>query len=323
MERQSLKDLDVTVDGRRLRLTNLNKLMWPEGLTKADLIKYYSAVAPYILLYLANRPLVMKRYPDGLAGGAFYQKECPAYAPLWIKRQPVRHGGKVVNYIVCNDSATLIWLANQACIEMHAWPARAENLESPDLAVMDLDPAEGATFTDVLDIALMVRTVLDEFGLKSFPKTSGAGGIHLFIPVRPCYTWQQVAAAMKCVAGIVEGACPGRATTERKVEKRKGKVYLDYLQNAKGKTMAFQYSLRPLPGAPVSAPLLWQEVEKREVRPWQFNIDTIFQRLADRGDLYNGMQGLDQSLDELIKISTKKIFPAGRKISPQPRKEGD
>jgi bifunctional non-homologous end joining protein LigD len=297
----NLKESYVTVGEHNLKLTNLDKLIWPEGLIKAHLVKYYSDVAPYVLPHLRNRPLVMKRYPDGIDGEAFYQKECPDYAPDWIKRQPVEHSEKVVNYIVCNDQPTLLWLANQGCIEMHAWLARVESLETPDLAVMDLDPAGGVSFEDVLEIALLVKRVLDEFKIKSYPKTSGASGLHLFVPVRQVYSWRQVTGAMKYVAELVVKVHPDKTTVERKVEKRAGKVYLDYLQNGRGKTMAFQYGLRPLPGAPVSTPLSWEEVEEGKIRPGQFTMDTIFQRLKSVGDIYAGILNTRQSLDEIIK----------------------
>lgn len=198
---------------------------------------------------------------------------------------------------------------------MHAWLARIENLESPDLAVMDLDPAEGATFTDTLEIAVLVKRVLDEFGLDSFPKTSGASGLHLFIPIKPCYSWQQVTGAMKYVADLVVEVHPDKATIERKVDKRTGKVYLDYLQNGRGRTMAYQYSLRPLPGAPVSTPLHWWEVERGDVHPGYFTMMTIFKRLEAQGDIYAGVLNLRQSMDELLTVSLQKILPGGRKMS--------
>jgi len=297
-----VKESYVKVSDREVKLTNLDKLIWPEGLTKAHLVKYYSDIAPHILPHLCNRPLVMKRYPDGLDGGPFYQKECPDYAPDWIIRHPVEHSEKVVNYIVCNDAATLVWLANQGCIEMHAWLARIENLESPDLAVMDLDPAEGATFHDTMKVALLVRGVLEQCGLAGFPKTSGASGLHLFIPIKPVYSWQVVTNAMKFVAETVTGVCPDKATVERKVDKRAGKVYLDYLQNGRGKTMAFQYGLRPLPGAPVSTPLDWSEVERGDVHPQDFNMKTIFNRIEIQGDIYGEVLSRRQTLDGLLKM---------------------
>lgn len=301
-----MKESFVTVNGFEIKLSNLDKTMWPEGLTKAQLVKYYADVAKYILPHLMNRPMVMKRYPEGTEGESFYQKECPDYAPAWIKRKPVKHTEKIVNYIICNDEETLVWLANQACIEMHAWLARTENLEAPDLAVMDLDPAEGSTFADTLEISLLVRMALEEYGLKSYPKTSGATGIHLFVPIKPGYSWLQVTGAIKHIAELIAAVYPDKATTERKVGQRKGKVYLDYLQNGRGKTMAFQYSLRPLPGAPVSTPLHWWEVEKGEIHPQNFNMETIFDRLAKYGDIYFKVLEERQSMDELIKNAIKK-----------------
>lgn len=297
-----MKESIVNIDGHEVKLTNLDKTIWPEGLTKAHLVKYYSDVAPYILPHLFNRPIVMKRYPHGLAGEAFYQKEIPDYAPDWIVRQPVEHTEKVINYIICNNKATLIWLANQACIEMHAWLARLENLECPDIAVMDLDPAEGASFADILEITLLVRRILDEFGIESFPKTSGSRGLHLFIPLAPVYSWQKVTGAMKYVAELAQKVYPDKITLERKVDKRAGKVYLDYLQNGRGKTMAFQYSLRPRPGAPVSTPLLWTEVEKGGFGPGDYNINTVFARFGRMGDIYEGVLKKRQSLDRLLDV---------------------
>jgi len=313
----------VAIDGQTIKLTNLGKFMWPEGLTKAHLVEYYFVMAPYILPYLNNRPIIMKRYPDGLDGEAFYQKECPEYAPDWIMKKPVQHSSKVVNYIICNNKATLVWLANQACIEMHAWLAGIFNLETPDIAVMDLDPAAGATFADTLDIALLVKCALAEYGLQSFPKTSGATGIHLFIPVAPKYSWREVTAAMKHIAELVVEIYPHKATVERKVAKRKNKVYLDYLQNGRGRTMAFPYSLRPLSGAPVSTPLYWWEVEKGVLRPDNFTIKNIYQRLVSLGDAFDGLTGLKQHLEKLIFAATKKYLPERRKFLLSSRSEGD
>lgn len=303
----------VCVEGREVMLTNLGKVFWPEGLTKSHLVKYYSDIAPVIIPHLKNRPFVMKRYPDGIEGETFYQKECPDYAPRWIMTCPVRHSEKTVNYIVCNDAATLVWLANQACIEVHAWLSSLDNVDCPDIAVMDLDPAEGAAFEDVMDIALLCRSAIEEFGLVPFVKTSGATGLHIFIPIVSEYPFRTVTRAMEHIAELVIGVYPGKATVERLVARRTGKVYLDYLQNGRGRTMAFQYSLRPQPGAPVSTPLLWEEVEKKQVNPASFNINTIFKRLDRYGDLLSGMEGRRRSLDSLLKAAGyEPVIPAGR-----------
>lgn len=297
-----MKESSIVLNNREIKLTNLDKVMWPEGLTKAHLIKYYSEIAPYILPYLYNRPVVLKRYPHGLQGEPFYQKDCPAYAPPWIKRYPVEHTEKVVNYILCNDLATLLWMVNQSSIEIHAWLARIEGLESPDLAVMDLDPTAGATFADVLEVAVLFRETLKQFGLQGFPKTSGAGGLHIFIPLKSGYTWRQLTGSMKFLAELLEKVYPDMVTTQRVINKRAGKVYLDYLQNGRGKTMAFPYSVRPLPGAPVSTPLHWREVEQGGFQPGEFNIHTTLQRLQAQGDLYSDVLTTKQSLQEVLKV---------------------
>lgn len=290
----------VEVLGQKLTLTNLDKLFWPEGLTKAHLIKYYSDMAPVLLPHIHNRPLVMKRYSDGITGEAFYQKECPDYAPDWIETFPVYHSKRVINYIVCNDLATLLRLANQACIEVHAWLSTVDNIQCPDIAVMDLDPAEGATFRDVLQVAILVRQALAEFDLEAFVKTSGASGLHLFIPIQQVYPYRDVMRAMEYIAQLINRAYPACTTLERAVPKSRGKVYLDYLQNGRGKTMAFLYSLRPLPGAPVSTPLLWSEVEALDLNPADFNMQTIFERLKEHGDFFNELLVQKQSLDRLL-----------------------
>ncbi|MFZ5642419.1 MAG: non-homologous end-joining DNA ligase [Bacillota bacterium] len=293
----------VRVEGREIKLTNLGKVFWPEGLTKAHLVKYYTDIAPIIIPHLKNRPLVMKRYPDGIEGESFYQKECPDYAPDWIETYPVRHSEKTVNYIVCNDAATLVWLANQACIEVHAWLSLLDNVDCPDIAVMDLDPAEGATFEDVINIALLCRRAIEEYGLVPFVKTSGATGLHIFIPIISEYPFSTVTRAMEYIAELITGVYPGKATVERLVAKRTGKVYLDYLQNGRGRTMAFQYSLRPHPGAPVSTPLLWEEVEKKNIIPASFNMNTVFQRLDRYGDLLANMDSYRRSIGSLLKAA--------------------
>nr|WP_245561200.1 non-homologous end-joining DNA ligase [Desulfoscipio gibsoniae] len=301
----------VEIHGRVLTLTNLDKPFWPEmGLTKAHLIKYYLDMAPYILPYIYNRPLVMKRYPDGIKGDFFYQKECPSYAPEWVETYPVRHTGKITNYVVCNDTATLIWLANQGCVEIHAWLSRIEDVDYPDLAIFDLDPAEGVSFAEVLKVALLVRDMLVEFALTGFPKTSGSSGLHIFIPLTKRYTFAEITEAMKSMAEIIVRAYPERVTTQRSISKRKGKVYLDYLQNGRGKTMAFIYSLRPLPGAPVSTPLTWAEVEEKNIKPGCFNMENILKRVKAVGDLFNGFMETKNNIDLFVEKRKPLILDA-------------
>ena len=291
------------VDGREVRLSNLDKVFWPEGFTKAHLVKYYMDMAPVIIPHLRNRPLVMKRYPDGVNGQSFYQKECPEYAPDWLETYPIWHSDKVINYIVCNDAATLAWLANQGCIEIHAWLSVLDNVDYPDIAVMDLDPADGVSFSDVMDIALLCRRALEEYGLVPFVKTSGSSGLHLFIPIVSEYPFPVVTFAIQHIARLIAGVYPRKATIERVVARRAGRVYLDYLQNGRGRTMACQYSLRPLPGAPVSTPLIWEEIEKKQVEPSAFNIQTVFKRLDRYGDLLKDMTSHRGSLSVLLEAA--------------------
>jgi len=291
----------VEIQGRVLTLTNLDKLYWPDmGLTKAHLIKYYLDVAPYILPHIHNRPLVMKRYPDGINGDYFYQKECPSYAPEWVETYPVLHTGKIITYIVCNNTPTLVWLANQGCVEIHGWLSRVEDIDYPDLAVFDLDPAEGVPFSEVIKVALLVRDMLMEFGITGFPKTSGSSGLHVFIPLAGKHTFAEVTAAMKNLAEIIVMAYPRGVSLERSIPKRKGKVYLDYLQNGRGKTMAFTYSLRPLPGAHVSTPLIWAELEEQSIRPEQFNIANIIDRVQKLGDLFADLHDKKNNIDLFV-----------------------
>ncbi|MFZ5652025.1 MAG: non-homologous end-joining DNA ligase [Bacillota bacterium] len=315
-------DKTVTlVNGREVKMTNMGKVFWPEGYTKAHLVKYYMDMAPVMIPHLRNRPIVMKRYPDGIGGQSFYQKECPEYAPDWVETFPICHTEKVVNYIVCNDAATLAWLANQACIEIHAWLSVLDNIDCPDIAVMDLDPAEGATFADVMDIALLCRRALEEYGLVPFVKTSGASGLHLFVPINNEFPFHVVTLAMQYIAGLITSVYPRKATAERVVAKRAGKVYLDYLQNGRGKTMAFQYSLRPLPGAPVSTPLLWEEVEKKHAVPHWFNMVTVFRRLEKYGDLLKDMHLYRRSISGILSAAgykSNKIFSPVQENRRQP-----
>lgn len=298
---------DVIVEGKEVRLTNLGKVFWPEGYTKADLIKYYVDMAPLLMPYLQDRLFVMSRYPDGISGETFYQKDCPEYTPDWITTFPLvsSESDRVVNYIVCNNIATITWLANQACIELHAWLSRKEKLNYPDIAVFDLDPFPPATFIDVLDVALLVKEALAHFGLKGFPKTSGATGMHIFVPVVPELTYQELRDAVEFICRWIHAVNPEQTTLERSVSRRDGKVYLDYLQNSRGKTMVFQYSLRPIPGAPVSTPVTWEEVAAKKIRPADFNIKTIFHRLAEVGDLYQEFQTLQQSLAGIFGLSRR------------------
>jgi len=296
----------VEMRGKELKLTNLDKIFWPNGLTKTDLIKYYAAIAPTLLKYVKNRPFVMVRYPDGIGGKHFYQKNCPQYAPLWIDTYPIfsESRNSKTDFIICNDVETLIWLANQGCVEAHVWLSKIDHITYPDIAVFDLDPVPPATFEDTLGVALLIKEALAEFNLEGFPKTSGALGLHIFVPIEPKYTYEQVREFVAYFCRLITQIYPTKTSIERIVKNRQGKVYLDYLQNGWGRTMAWVYSLRPEEGAPVSTPLEWREVSEG-VNPQKFNINTIFKRLEEKGDIFYPVLVKKQSLDEIF----EKIFP--------------
>lgn len=288
----------VSLDGRRLTLTNLDKLLWPEdAINKAEFIHYCVAIYPIIRKHLYQRPLVVTRYPDGINGESFYQKNIPDYAPEWIQTCPIysEESARTINFILVNDLPTLCWLANQACIELHPWMSRPNKLEYPDFAVIDLDPSEGATYQDACEVALVLKTVLDELGLVSYPKTSGATGLHIYLPVRPEYTYEEIRWLTQRIAEIVVELIPEKATIVRQVKKRAGRVYVDYLQNIRGKTLCAPYSVRPLDHAPVSTPLQWHEVPGSD--PKNFTIRTIMPRLQEVGDLFAPVIETSQSLE--------------------------
>lgn len=296
---------NVSVNGKTLELTNLEKVFWPEkGLLKGDLIKYYYEVSPWILPHLRDRPIVMKRYPDGIEGKSFYQKRCPEYAPPWLETVAIGGGEESINYCLCNNEAALVWLINQGCIEIHPWLSSTQSLSRPDFMVFDLDPSEGVSFSQVIEVALAVKECLDLCRLTGFLKTSGASGIHIYVPLKTLYSYAQVREAAKIIAELVCSRVPALATVERTVRNRTGKVYVDYLQNGEGKTIASVYSVRPVPAASVSMPLSWEEIETRAVEPDMFTIESVRKRLEERGDLFSPVLGEGYSLDFLLKDKT-------------------
>jgi len=294
----------VVVEGEKLKLSNLSKKMWPdENITKAEFINYYVKIAPFLLPYLKDRPVVFTRYPDGIKGKAFYQKNIPDYAPEWLKTYDevsCNNGEKkIIRYALLNDLKSLLWAANQASLEIHPWLSRIGTIDYPDFAVFDLDPMENTGFEDARQLALVLKKIFDMEGIKGFPKTSGATGIQIFVPVEPRYTYNEVRNFVEFFCRVLEKTFPEKSTTERNVKNREGKVYLDYLQNVKGKTLIAPYSPRPLPGAPVSAPVTWEELEKG-VLPDAFNIRNMPERLKKVGDLFQGVLKEKQKIDKWI-----------------------
>jgi bifunctional non-homologous end joining protein LigD len=278
-------------------LTNLTKIYWPEdGYTKGDMIEYYRQVAPFMVPHLFDRPQSLNRYPHGIHGESFFQKEMAGNVPRWMETTHVSsgHGGRNITYVLCNNAETLLFLANLGCIEINAWNSRADTLECPDYVVIDIDPTD-APFSAVIDVALATRKLLDEIEAPSFVKTSGSRGIHVFVPLEPRYTHDQVRAFAELFARCINLQMPAVTSIERMPEKRIGRVYLDFLQNRRGSTMAQIYSIRPKPKAPVSTPIHWSEVTQR-LDPTAFTIKTIFQRLDRLGDLWAPMIGAKTDL---------------------------
>ncbi len=276
--------------GRQIRVKNLEKVFFPEsGITKGELLEYYRRVAPVMLPHLEGRPLTLYHCPDGIQGYCFYRRKLPDYAPDWFPR--VLHNPKTktgqVPLILVEDEAQLLWLANQAAIEFHAWNARLPVLERPDRLVLDLDPGE-VGFARVLEAALLVREELEALGLAAWPKTSGGRGLHLFVPLEPEKGHAEVRAWARAFAQRVEAKHGFIRLPKGRSHEGPG-VQIDYAQNGYGRNTAAPYSVRARPGAPVSAPLFWEEVERGEVRPEALNLRTVPPRLEEGGDPWAGI----------------------------------
>jgi len=284
------------IAGRRLPLTNLDKVLWPaDGLTKRDMIEHYVRMAPYMLPYLRDRPLSMQVFPDGIDGKSFWRKDKPAHAPSWIESWTY-HGEKTKTYIVVNEVATLAWVANAGVIDLHPWHSRIDEPEAPDWAVFDLDPFEPATFQDVIDIAKLVKAALDHYGMHGVVKTSGQTGLQIYVPVRRGPDYAAVRNWVEEVGKAIDQAAPGRVSWEWAVARRTGRIRIDYTQNIINKTLAAPYSLRPAPGAPVSTPIAWEELDDPALRPDRWTIATISQRVDSVGDLFAPVLHADQDL---------------------------
>lgn len=294
---EALEKAAPGVRARKIKFSNLKKVFWPrEGYTKGDLIAYYEQVAELLLPYLHQRPVHMLRYPDGIEGKSFYQKDAPDHVPDWIETESIdsEHRGEPIRFIVCNDRDTLLYLINLGSIDLHPWLSRRGSLDSPDWAVLDLDPDE-SPFSQVVKVARTLGKVLRGIGLRPYLKTSGASGLHIYVPLEPGYTYDHAVRFCEAIARHVAQQHGDIATVERVVSRREGKVYIDFLQNRRGQTVVPPYVVRPVPGASVSAPLDWDELDS-ELHPSQFTLKTILPRLARLGDLFRGTLHDPQSL---------------------------
>ena len=287
----NVESLDLEVDGREVRLTNLRKPFWgDEGITKGDLLAYYASVAGVLVPHLRDRAMVMKRYPNGAYGKCFWMKRAPSPRPAWVETCAITHGsGSVIDFPMVQDAATLLWLVNLGCIDLNPWYGRCDDVNRPDYLHFDLDPGPGVPFPRVLESALVVREALETLALPSWVKTTGSRGVHLYVPIVRGPTQKQVWAFAKEFAFAVAADNPSLLTAEYRIADRpRGRVLVDYNQNAWGRTLASVYSPRPKKGAPVSTPLAWTEVEQG-VRIEDFTIDTLPDRVADLGDQWAPM----------------------------------
>ena len=296
---------------RPIRFSNLEKVFWPGlGLTKGDLIRYYDQVAEHLLPYLRERPAHLLRHPDGIEGKAFYQKDLPRHSPAWVETEeiPSEGRGETIRYLICNNTASLLFAANLASIDIHPWLSLRTRRDTPDWAVFDLDPG-GAPFHDVVRLAKSFGKVLRGIGLRPFVKTSGASGLHIFVPLKPIYPYRVVRQFCEAVSTHVAARHRDIATVERTKSRRGGRVYLDFLQNRRGQTVVPPYAVRPVPAASVSAPLDWDELDGG-LDPADFTILTMPERLERLGDLFAGTLHDRQALLSAIGKFQERYLPA-------------
>ncbi len=299
---------EVVSSGKReLRLSNLDKLFWvDEGITKGDLLAYYRAIAPVLVPHLAKRPFTMRRYPDGAGGKAFFQKAAPSHMPDWIPRfralVSTRERSRTKRWIefpVVDDELALLWMVNMGCIDMNAWYSRVDKPDRPDFVLFDLDPTPEVPWTQTVEVALILKQLLDALGLESFPKTSGGKGFHVLVPLDRRSTYADSREFAEHVAGAIARMHPKLATTEWTKARRRG-VLIDANQNGEGKTIASVYSVRPKPNAPVSTPLRWSEVDEK-LDPSAYTMDAVLERVRRHGDLHAGLLTTRQSLSKALK----------------------
>jgi bifunctional non-homologous end joining protein LigD len=304
------ESLDLESDGQRVHLTHLNKIYFPQvGLKKRDLLAYYYGMAGYILPFLKDRPLVLRRYPDGVDGKVFFQKEAPSFIPDWIETATVysdERGGEM-QYLMANNRAALLYLTNLGCIDHNPWSSRAKTQDNPDYVFFDLDPTPGTPFSTVLQVATGICSLLKSIRLPCFLKTSGASGFHIYVPLEPRYTYEQTRTFAEVVGRLVAAENPKLTTFERTVRNRpEGRVLIDALQNARGKPLACVYSVRAFPEAPVSTPLSFEELTK-PISPEKWNLKNVPERVQDIADLWQDFWKKPQTLDRALELLDAKL----------------
>lgn len=292
------KEVTANIGGHALKFTNLDKLYFPEdGYTKRDLLNYYDAVSPLLLPHLKDRPLSLKRYPNGIHGQFFFQKNTPDNYPAWLRTETIGETGHKIRYVLAGDRASLLYLTNLGCIDQNPSMSRVGSLENPDFILIDLDPNE-CPFAKIVEAALLVKEKLDAIGLTGYPKTTGGDGLHIYVPIEPHYTFDQARSFAEVIARLLAAQRPDLFTTPRSVEKRqKNRVYFDYMQLAESKTISAPYVVRAYAGAPVATPLAWDEVTP-EVEPGQFTLANAMDRFSRTGDLFAGVLTKPQNLEK-------------------------
>jgi bifunctional non-homologous end joining protein LigD len=291
-----------SIGGRQLKLSNLDKILWPaDGVTKRELIRYYATIAPYLLPYLRGRALTLQRYPDGIERAGFWQKQVPGHAPEWVEcwGRMSASKGEATEYLLADSAATLAWVANEAAIDIHPSTFEIEAPERPTWALVDIDPGIRTTWDELLLLARLYRTALEHLGLRGFPKLSGQRGIQVWIPIEPAYSFDETRDWVAELSRKVAAATPELVSWKWEKSQRDGLARLDYTQNAWNKTLVAPYSVRPIPGAAVSAPIAWGELEDPDLRPDRWTIRTILERVGERGDLFAAALDLEQRLPKL------------------------
>jgi bifunctional non-homologous end joining protein LigD len=302
------KESELAFGKIKVRVSNLSKIFWPdEKFTKGDVIQYYQSVSKYILPYLKDRPESLKRNPNGIKEFGFFHKDAGVEAPAWVKSKKLfsESTSKDVNYILCNDAATLAYLNNLGCIEINPWHSTIQKLDNPDYLIIDLDPSDKNTFEQVIEAANVTRDVLKQADAECYCKTSGATGMHIYVPAQKKYTYDQLKDFAHLVCMLVQNQLPEFTSLERNLKKRGNKmIYLDHLQNRRGQTISSVYSLRPKEGATVSMPLKWAEV-KPGLSPQNFNISNALRRIEKMGDLFAPVLGKGIDLVKCLKLLDK------------------
>ncbi len=300
------KSQTKNINGYDITFNNLDKIYYPaiqgqQAVTKRDVINYYYQVAPFMLPYMKDRPQTLIRYPNGINGESFYQKDVTGKVPGWIEQFPYSSdAGGNRNFLVCTNEASLLLIASMGGLEMHPWSSRVQTPNNPDWCILDLDPSDTTTFEQVIKATQTIKEVLDEIGADAYCKTSGSTGIHIYIPLAAKYTYEQSKEFGRVLVTIVQQQLKTFTSIERIIENRQGKMYLDFLQNRPQATLAAPYSLRPKPGATVSMPLHWDEV-KKGLKMKHFTIFNAVERVQQQGDIFKGVIGKGINLKQILK----------------------